>query len=180
MPNPKIIREKYCATAPGYDELYREEQLEKYEVALSRVTPRGVLADIGGGTCLFEEFLSHRGIIGRLSYVVVLDLTDCMLFLCRRRIRALRLDHLVDLVVAEATRLPLREKCIDYSYAFTVFDLTESVDRAVSEMVRVTRVRGVYTLLKKAERRRLASACQVYIGETDKDVICLPRALQED
>ncbi len=180
MPDPRIIREKYCATAPGYDELYREEQLEKYRLVLSKIRPQGSLADIGAGTCLFEEYLSGEGVIGKLSYIVALDLTDCMLFFCKRRVYNLGLGFLMDIVVAEATRLPLRDKSVDYAFAFTVFDLTDNVERAIEEMVRVTRVTGVYTLLKRAERRRLTSMCQIYIGETDKDVACLPRAFHND
>ena len=180
MPDPRVIRERYCATAPGYDELYREEQLEKYRLVFTRVSPRGVIADIGAGTCLLEEFLARERLLDKVGYIVALDLTDCMLRLCKDRIRRIRLSHLTDIVVGEATRLPLRDHSIDYSFAFTVYDLTEDARRAVDEMVRVTRVIGVYTLLKRVEKRRLTTECQVYIGETDKDVACLPRALRDN
>lgn len=180
MPDPRIIREKYCITAPSYDELYREEQVAKYSLVFSYITPSGILADIGAGTCLLEEYMLEEGMLREVSYLVALDLTDCMLSLCKKRVIEHRLYHLVDIVVAEATRLPIRDKSIDYTFAFTVYDLTPDLDRAVEEMVRVTRRLGFYTLLKRAERRRLSSGCQVYLGETDKDVICLPRALHKD
>ena len=179
MPDPRVIRERYCATAPGYDELYSQEQREKYKVICSSLRPRGVLADIGAGTCLFEEFLTESGLVGGLRYVVALDLTDCMLELCRARLAKLRLLHLVDIVVADAEHLPLRSKCVDVSVAVTVFDLAASPEAAIREMVRVTRGRGVYTLLRRVEARRLYSLCEVYLGETDKDVVCSPRALHE-
>ncbi len=180
MPDPRIIREKYCATAPGYDELYSAEQLEKYRVILSRVEPHGVLADIGAGTCLFEDYLLRAGILEHIKYVVALDLTECMLSLCRDRLEKLGLLHLVDLVVCDAEHLPLRDKAVDYSFAVTVFDLAMRPERAISEMVRVTRRVGIYTLLKRAEAHRLYSLCEVYMGETDKDVVCSPRTLYKN
>jgi len=177
LPDPRIIREKYCITAGGYDELYGEEQREKYNVVFSSHPPRGTLLDIGAGTCLLLEYLDSKRLLGDVSYYIALDLTICMLYFCARRVRKLGVGHLVDIVEAEATRLPLRDKSVDESYAFTVFDLALSVEDAVREQVRVTRRYAVYTLMKKVEARRRASMCERYIGETDKDIVCVPNAL---
>ncbi len=179
MPDPARIREKYCATSSGYDELYGDEQRRKYELVFKSHSPRGVILDIGAGTCLLLEYLYARNLLHRVAYYIALDLTPCMLESCAKRINSYRLNHLVDIVEADASHLPLRDKSVDESYAFTVFDLLPEPREGVKEQVRVTRSLPIYTLLKKVERLRRASLCEHYIGETDKDVICLPRATRE-
>ncbi len=179
MPDPARIREKYCATSSGYDELYGDEQRRKYELVFTSHAPRGTILDVGAGTCLLLEYLYIRGLLRKVAYYIALDLTPCMLESCARRVNEYRLGHLVDIVEAEASHLPLRDKSVDESYAFTVFDLLPDPQQGIEEQVRVTRGTPVYTLLKKVERLRKASLCERYIGETDKDVVCLPRAARE-
>jgi len=176
VPNPQVIREKYCITASGYDELYAEEQLRKYDVVFRAHTPSGTLLDIGAGTCLLLEYLVARRKHLKVKYYIALDLTPCMLGLCRRRVEALKLGYLVDIVEAEASHLPLRDNSVDESYAFTVFDLLYKPEKGIAEQVRVTRRIPVYTLLHRVEASRRFSLCGASIGATDKDVICLPRA----
>ncbi|AEM39506.1 Methyltransferase type 11 [Pyrolobus fumarii 1A] len=180
MPDPRIIRDKYCSTATGYDELYREEQFEKYEVVFNEHRPKGVVADVGAGTCLLEEYFVTRNILSSVLYILALDLTPCMLDLCRERLSKLNVMHLVDIVECDAVHLPLRDNSVDESYAFTVFDLVSDAEKAIREQVRVTRKRAIYTLLKRAEAHRRFSLCQRYHGETSKDVICSPRAFNSN
>ncbi len=177
MPDPRVIREKYCATAGGYDELYGEEQRDKYSVIFTRHAPRGVILDIGAGTCLLAEYLFRQGLLRGIKYYIALDLTPCMLYFCKRRVKMLRLEHIVDMVEGEVMHLPLRGKSVDESYSVTVFDLVSSVAAAIGEQVRVTRHYAIYTLLKKVEHRRRVSMCERFVGETDKDVICMPAKL---
>nr|MEB3844198.1 hypothetical protein [Desulfurococcales archaeon] len=66
------IREKYEATAQGYDELYRAEQYEKYFAALRRVPPSGRVLDAGCGTGLLIEFLALQGLLHNVEEYVCL------------------------------------------------------------------------------------------------------------
>ena len=147
-----IVRERYNATATGYDELYSEEQLEKYVAACERegLKPEGLVLDDGCGTGLFIEYLLGRGMLEPVSYTICLDISEAMLGIARERFKRLRVDHLVDIVVADAENLPLRDSSVDYTYSFTVFTLLDSPQQGVKEALRVTRRLLIYTVLAKA------------------------------
>ena len=163
------MRAKYGVTAPSYDELYMEEQVEKYAVALSRHGPEGPILDAGCGTGLLLEYLAATGLLDRISMYVGLDLTPEMLVRASRRLRALRV--LGDLVEGDLEYLPFRSGAFNVSYSFTVVDLLSRPWRGVAELCRVSRRGAVYTLLKKAQKLRRSQLRARYVGETDKDVI---------
>ena len=52
--------EYYDQIADGYDELYKEEQLEKVKIILENIKPKGLLLDVGAGSGIstkpFEKF----------------------------------------------------------------------------------------------------------------------------
>lgn len=125
--------------AEGYDELYGEEQTRKYAIAFSVLTLdfRNVL-DFGCGTGLLIDYLEHIGFRGEY---IGLD-KDL------ERIKYAKKKRFGDYVVGDAHHLPFRDKCIDVTVSFTVIHLLE-LNKAVQEIVRVSRSFTVITLLKK-------------------------------
>ena len=167
-----IMREKYSVTSLGYDELYCDEQFEKYMLATRNVKLRGKVLDNGCGTGLFlEHLVSTRG-ADDIIYYICLDLSPGMLDVARKRTANLGLGHIVEHVEADAENLPLRGESVNYTVSFTVVDLVEDKSRALKEMDRVTKLYAVVTSLKKAHKivRELPNY-GLYIGETSKDYV---------
>ncbi len=143
----ELIRLKYDTTAEGYDELYREEQFEKYRFVVRSV--EGAVLDSGCGTALLLEYLSLAGYLSQVKYYVCLDFSEGMLGVARRRVKVLNMDVLVDFVQADVEYLPLRGCVVDYSFSVTVLSLLEYPQQAVRELARVTRRSAIFTLLNK-------------------------------
>ncbi|WP_338252969.1 class I SAM-dependent methyltransferase [Pyrodictium abyssi] len=164
------MREKYNVTSSGYDELYRDEQFEKYMLAMRSVKLHGKVLDNGCGTGLFLEYLASTHGVDGITYYICLDLSPGMLDVARKRTASLGLAHMVEHVEADAENLPLRSESVNYTVSFTVVDLVEDKSRALKEMDRVTKLYAVVTSLKKAHKivRELPNY-GLYIGETSKD-----------
>lgn len=103
------IAEYYDKLAGVYDELYGQEQVVKYLKALAYIKGERVL-DVGCGTGLGASVLSPR-------YVLCVDISLGML----RRAR----DIGVDVLAADAYRLPIRPRSFDAALAITVFEKLE-------------------------------------------------------
>ncbi|ABM81125.1 class I SAM-dependent methyltransferase [Hyperthermus butylicus] len=171
----EMMRLKYNITCANYDELYGEEQREKYECTL-RKTPgiKGIILDDGCGTALFVEFLKEKNMIKTIKSYICLDLTPCMLDKARERIERLNIGHIIDLVEADAEHIPLRSKSVDYTFSFTVIDLLEDIKQGVNEIDRVTRIRAYVSSLKKASNTMIKPAAKKYgltLCETSKDIV---------
>lgn len=135
--------ERYDVPADGYRELYGEEQLEKYRLALGFIdlSSRKVL-DVGCGIGLLAEYL---GSVNKDIYYVGVDVDI-------ERLRAAD-RSLGDYVAADGHFLPFRDKAFDASLSFTVIHLLR-LDDAIDEMRRVSRSLIVVTLLKKRDDLR--------------------------
>ncbi|MFZ8811631.1 MAG: class I SAM-dependent methyltransferase [Pyrobaculum sp.] len=92
------ILELYKRLAPIYEEIYGEEQRQKYWLISSQVGEK--VADAGCGVGLVFEVVS--------AYVVCLDISLDML----ERAKARR-GHLGEVVVADFWRPPFRERSFD-------------------------------------------------------------------
>ncbi|MET1129000.1 MAG: class I SAM-dependent methyltransferase [Thermoproteota archaeon] len=175
MPSKKKeIRKKYNVTSSSYDELYREEQLEKYRAALSHIKLEGVIVDAGCGTGLFEEFLAQVNALKNVSYVICLDISEGMLKHATLRLSRLALKYMTEIIESDVEFMPLRERAADYTVMFTVIDLVESERRTIFEVDRITKSHAIITRLHKALRNKLSiSRIGRVIASTDKDIIIL-------
>ena len=165
------IRERYEATADGYDELYRAEQYEKYSVALKRVPPRGRVLDAGCGTGLLAEYMRTTGYLGNVEEYYCLDYSWEML-----RIARWRLGHICPgkchVLEGNIMALPFHDRVFDVVYSFTVLDLVDDLDTAVGELVRVSRGPVVASFLKKLPYKdKLLSRLKPIVAVTSKDVV---------
>ncbi len=170
----RYMRERYNVTAKGYDELYREEQYEKYGATIGYLAGADRICDVGCGTLLLLEYLRSKELTP--AYYVGIDLSPGMLHVASSKLRSslLRgLAHLVDLVEADAEHLPLRAGSCTLAVSFTVIDLVEKPEAMLAELRRVSR-RALVTSLKKAHRLRgRVLRPGRYVGETGKDYIFL-------
>jgi len=152
----------YDVPAEGYDELYGEEQLEKYSAIVSELEKEvagiSVVADVGCGTGLLGEYLRTMGFGG---IYIGIDLASERLELAKRRA-----DSSWMLIQADAEHLPLRSRSIDLVACVTVIHLLD-VERAVREIVRVSRGYLAVTLLWKRLdlRDRLLQSIRRSAGE---------------
>ena len=175
MDRKQYMRIRYNETASGYDELYAEEQWEKYTLAsrCAAAWPGGTLCDVGCGTLLYLEYVEATRLAERIAYYVGLDLSEGMLAQAKKRLARLNAGHLVDLVQADAENLPLRSRVCSIAVSYTVVDLVEEPARMLAELDRVAAA-SIVSSLKKAHRMRGSlPRLGVYIGETDKDVVAV-------
>lgn len=171
METRKIMR-KYDATAEGYDELYQEEQEQKYLSSWREILKiEKSLVDVGCGTLLFERFLKTYGLIRRIQYIVGLDISEKMLETGFSKIKEdAEIIEKLDLVRGDASRLPFRDSAFEYGVSFTVFTLLISERIGISELRRVVKKGGIFSLLKKFNRIDLGGEYKLF-SETDKDSI---------
>ncbi|MCD6421050.1 MAG: class I SAM-dependent methyltransferase [Thaumarchaeota archaeon] len=162
----------YDVPAEGYDELYGEEQIEKYSAIVSELEREfagiSVVADVGCGTGLLGEYLRTLGFGG--IYIGV-DLV-----LERLESAKHRADSSWMLIQADAEHLPLRSRSIDLVACVTVIHLLD-VERAVRELIRISRGYLAITLLKKRIdlRDRILQSVKNFTGE-----VSMKEILRED
>ena len=165
------VRNLYNHTYESYDELYREEQLEKYFIALRRLKPSGKVLDVGCGTALLLEFLAVHNLLDHVDLYVCLDYSPNMLSVAERRIRALCKDRCL-VVLGDAQRLPFRDNSFDIVYSFTVIDLLDDPRKGLEELLRVSKRTVVVSFLKRLGLwKSLGLDASKSIGESSKDIM---------
>jgi ubiquinone/menaquinone biosynthesis C-methylase UbiE len=135
-PRKRNVKRNYEGLGGGlYDLRYREEQAQKYDVALLLALPRvhGLLLDNGCGTGMLLSRIS--------SPAVGLDLTPTLL---KNALERLRTGHY--LILGDAEHLPLRDDVFEAVCAITLIQNTPDKVATISEMKRVT-MRGGKLLL---------------------------------
>ncbi len=167
------IKLMYDRTYNSYDELYGEEQIKKYLIALRRVSVEGNILDAGCGTGLLLEFLKSQGLLNNIKKYVCLDISEGMLGVAYKRMERFCKSKCLG-ILADALHLPFKEKSFDFTLSFTVLDLLTDPLEGVREMLRVTRrALIVSSLIKVKKWTELLELGGKEIGRTDKDVIIL-------
>ncbi|MEM1509381.1 MAG: class I SAM-dependent methyltransferase [Thermofilaceae archaeon] len=126
----------YDLIAERYDELYSSEQLAKHRVVLSLAPPVEPVLDAGCGTGMLLEALEVYG--------VGLDSSKGMLQVAKRRLTG----RLVDLVQADAEKMPFRSCSFAAVYSVTVLHEAPAL---LGEALTVLKTGGLLaaTLLRK-------------------------------
>lgn len=166
--NRKLVLEHgYDVPAEGYDELYGEEQYEKYEAASAMLEKPlrefCIVADVGCATGLFGEYLRSAGFEG--LYIGV-DLLEDRLKVARQKS-----DGSWMFIQADAEHLPFRGNSIDLAVCVTVIHLLD-VGRAIEELTRISRGAIIITLLKK--RADLVNAVLKHLDRLPVKRISIP------
>lgn len=170
----RIIRERYNATASGYDELYRAEQYEKYATAIPLAPPRGRVLDAGCGTGLLAEYLRSKGLLGGVEGYYCLDYSREMLRIASWRLGVVCPPGTCHVIGGNVMALPFPDDTFDVVYSFTVLDLVDSVRAALRELLRVSRGPVVVSMLRKLPYKAILRGLGYEpVAETRKDVIFL-------
>lgn len=136
------VDEYYSDIAGGYDELYREEQLEKarsiiYMLKEKHIKIGGVILDVGAGTGVSSELFVNAG-----CRCILLEPSKKMLALCT-------LNNTIRLA-GSAEKIPLPNNSCDGVVSITALHHTD-IAKALKEIERVCKKKGwiAVSLLKK-------------------------------
>ncbi len=150
----KLIQLKYNTTSSSYDDLYRDEQIEKYNEIrdvlksfLSRKMQILVILDAGCGTGLLLEYLYQlltHVLVKPLIYYIGLDFSIGMLSQAKKKINQSLGRVLVDLILSDIDYLPLRDKVIDTLVSITVIQNLPSMRKTLMELFRVVKENGIF------------------------------------
>src|SRR3989344_1594559 len=121
----------YKYIAKSYDELYKEEQLEKLRIIKYNINinKKDNLLDIGCGTGISTEFFDCKSI----------GIDSCFEMLKP------------GLICGKAENLPFRDKTFDIILVVTSIHHFDA-EKAIKEIKRVSKKKVIITLLKKAKR----------------------------
>ncbi len=134
------IKEYYDGISPGYDELYGEEQEEKWKAIRGYIRVKGKsVLEVGCGTGIISEKLQ------RASRLVCLDLSEEMIKIAKRKgVRG-------KFVISNAEELPFKDKEFDIVISVTVLQDVKRPLKAIEEMKRVGN-RIIFSLLAKGKK----------------------------
>ncbi|HVH16644.1 MAG TPA: class I SAM-dependent methyltransferase [Candidatus Angelobacter sp.] len=124
------VAEWYNTLSNSYDELYGQEQSQKYETVLEFLGNRHfrVLVDIGCGTGAFLE-KAHE----TYDYAIGIDLSSKMLQIARRR-----KTPNTDYAVASSSSLPLKDNSVDCAVSISTAKAESNLSLFIAELERVS------------------------------------------
>jgi len=146
------VMEWYDTISEGYDELYMDEQLAKYEVIFNKLRDIGDLErvlDVGCGTGLLLDFIIKRGL--NIKYYVCLDISSKIIALALRRLKNFK-EVIGDVIVADLTYPPLRiGKAFKLVAIITVLKDNYVVNNIIADYIKLVKEGGalIYTILSK-------------------------------
>lgn len=151
----------YNIISKGYDELYKEEQLDKLKIIKKNARISPPLLDIGCGTGIALDFFNIKPCYG-------IDSSKEMLKLCRHK----------NIILGKAENLPFKDKTFNTIISLTSIQNFDKVEKAIKEMKRVSKNNNIIiSILKKSKKlqkvRNLLKKYFTHIKEIeqDKDII---------
>jgi ubiquinone/menaquinone biosynthesis C-methylase UbiE len=164
--NNKDIINRYDITSDSYDELYGEEQIEKFNEVFKNIEPKGKIADIGCGTGLLLEYLINNDKFKNVYLYVCFDLSINMLKIANDRAIRHHCDKCF-MIKGNAEYLPFKDKEFDYVFSFSTVNLLDNPDKSIEEMKRI----GKNVIISFVKKLKLVKVKGYIIGETEKDFI---------
>ncbi|MBI2658965.1 class I SAM-dependent methyltransferase [Candidatus Woesearchaeota archaeon] len=127
--------EYYNAISEGYDELYKEEQLNKLSVIknIIKINKNTRMLDVGCGTGISSEF-------------------DCDVAGVDPSISLLKLNKNNKKIIGIAESLPFKSNSFDYVVSITAIHNFNNIKKSIDEMKRVGKERFVFSVLKKSKK----------------------------
>jgi ubiquinone/menaquinone biosynthesis C-methylase UbiE len=139
----KDVQEFFERVAGDWDAMrlaYYDERVIEKMAEVSGVGESSEVADVGTGTGFIAAGLSSR-----VLRVVGIDSAPAMLEVARENLMALGAAN-VDLVLGEASRLPLEDGAVDAAFANMVLHHAEDPEAMLREMARVVRPGGTVAI----------------------------------
>ncbi len=144
----KHVKEFFERVASDWDTMrlayYNERVIEKM-AEVSGIGEASEVADVGTGTGFVAA-----GLAPRVERVIGIDNASAMLEVARENLRALGASN-VELVLGEATLLPLEEGLVDAAFANMVLHHAEDPAAMLREMTRIVRPGGVVAIVDEVE-----------------------------
>ena len=129
----------------GIDKLWRKRAVKK----LAPLTPKKLL-DIATGTGDFAVALMRLN----PTEIVGLDLSNGMLEVGRKKIKAKKLDHIISMVQGDSENLPFESNYFDgLTVGFGVRNF-ENLEKGLGEMLRVVRPGGKVVILEFSKPKK--------------------------
>ncbi len=127
------MKSYYDSIAKGYNKLYKEEQLCKWELVKDLILFEGLTLDAGCGTGFITE---------KLPNVIGVDSSKKMLSECSKKVRT---------VHASLTKLPFEDDYFDNIVSISVLQDVKDYKKVISEFKRVLKPGGklLITVLDK-------------------------------
>lgn len=138
--------EYYNEIAPGYNELYREEQIKKWNAAkkLVELSKKDVVLDVGCGTGVIE-----KEIFDKVKLVVGIDSSTRMLELAYKHPK-------LTYLCSKASHLPFLDKTFDLVISMTMLQDVKNWNPVLREIKRVAKGPVLLSFLKR--KRDISSA----------------------
>jgi len=139
------IMRRYNITAGIYDMRYAEEQTAKIEAALQhvKISKNDRVLDVGCGTGFLFDYVTNKA-----KVTVGLDISKKSLLEAKQRAKSFRR---IDLILADAANMPLKDRLFSHVFAFTVIQNVPSPIRTLNEIRRVSKDNAIFVVtgLKK-------------------------------
>jgi ubiquinone/menaquinone biosynthesis C-methylase UbiE len=139
----RVVKEFFERVASDWDAMrlaYYDERVIEKMAEVSGIGESSEVADVGTGTGFVAA-----GLAPRVERVVGIDSVPAMLEVARENLRALGASN-VDLVVGEASRLPLEDGAVDAAFANMVLHHAEDPEAMLREMARIVRPGGTVAI----------------------------------
>ena len=148
----------YNEIAKGYDQLHKEEQLEKLEIIKDHFKPKGGMLDLGCGTGIAMDFFNVDSI----------GIDPCLelLKLCKGK-----------RVCGKGEQLPFKDASFNSMICLTAIHQID-LDLVINEVKRVCNGDVCFSVLKKSQKceeitKKLVNAFGLRIIEEKKDLILI-------
>lgn len=127
----------YNEISKGYEELHKEEQLEKIKIIKDNITikPKELLLDVGCGTGLTTQW-------------------KCKTYGIDPAIKLLKKGKKAHYINSKAENLPFKDKQFDWVISITAIQNFSNIPKALKEIKRVGKKNFVLTFLKKSKKRK--------------------------
>jgi len=171
------VLRKYEVTCENYDELYGEEQRDKYEKIVELTAREGLLKgkvlDMGCGTGGFLWFLLERSLADDIGYYACADISECMVsqFVSKQFShpgkRDAKLWLKTDSLRADIIFPPFRRRSFDMVVSVTVLNNTghEDARQALERLREISKNRLVVTVLNVKETQVLRNMLRKVCGD---------------
>jgi len=123
----------YNQISKGYDELHKEEQLNKLNIIKKniQINKNDLLLDVGCGTGISSQF-------------------DCKVIGLDPSIKLLNLNKNKNKILASAESIPFEDNHFDIVISITAIHNFNNIEKAIKEIKRVGKDKFVFSILKKS------------------------------